>query len=278
MPFRVPPVAADRPVRPSSSAAAGAAAEDLKAVAGDGVAVVGGDPGEPVLVTECDLDRIAAGLADEVVVMAARLTAGAEELLITLRDDVGLSFGGEDVELPIDSGETDPVAVLIQTTMQVLRRDKTRCVRQCLPDGILLRGVAGGRALVRHGVRLRESVRSVLNNIITLQFVYMCDVCVHKEDGLDRAAELFKVLGNESRLWLVRLLGNEPMTVSALTEITGMSQPLVSQHLKTLRQSGLVSAIRHGKAVTYVLADEHVSHVVADALVHVLEPVPDPRA
>lgn len=99
---------------------------------------------------------------------------------------------------------------------------------------------------------------------------------VHKEYGLDRAAELFKVLGNESRLWLVRLLGNEPMTVSGLTEATGMSQPLVSQHLKTLRQAGLVSAIRRGKAVTYVLTDEHVSHVVADALVHVLEPVPEP--
>lgn len=101
---------------------------------------------------------------------------------------------------------------------------------------------------------------------------------VHKKDGLDRAAELFKVLGNESRLWLVRLLGSQPVTVGGLTEITGMSQPLVSQHLKTLRQAGLVSAVRHGKAVTYVLADGHVTHVVADALVHVLEPAPDPGA
>ncbi|XKH54521.1 metalloregulator ArsR/SmtB family transcription factor [Citricoccus nitrophenolicus] len=97
---------------------------------------------------------------------------------------------------------------------------------------------------------------------------------MHKEDGLDRAAELFKVLGNESRLWLIRLLENEPMTVGALTGQTGMSQPLVSQHLKTLRQAGLVSAIRQGKAVTYALADEHVVHVVDDALVHVKEPAP----
>ncbi|MGO2112421.1 MAG: ArsR/SmtB family transcription factor, partial [Pseudoclavibacter sp.] len=101
---------------------------------------------------------------------------------------------------------------------------------------------------------------------------------MHKEAGIERAAELFKVLGSESRLWLVRLLGNEPMTVSALTEATGMSQPLVSQHLKTLRQAGLVDAIRHGKAVTYALADEHVSHVVEDALVHAQEPGPDRRA
>ncbi len=98
---------------------------------------------------------------------------------------------------------------------------------------------------------------------------------MQREDGLDRAAELFKVLGNESRLWLVRLLGIEPMTVGALTEATGMSQPLVSQHLRTLRQAGLVSAVRRGKAMTYVLADRHVSHIASDALVHVQEQAPD---
>lgn len=96
-----------------------------------------------------------------------------------------------------------------------------------------------------------------------------------KENGLGRAAELFKVLGNESRLWLVRLLGGESMTVSALTDATGMSQPLVSQHLRSLRQAGLVIAERRGKEMTYALADEHVAHVVADALVHVQEPVSD---
>lgn len=103
-------------------------------------------------------------------------------------------------------------------------------------------------------------------------------MAVHKEDGLERAAEIFKVLGNESRLWLVRLLGDAPRSVGELTEATGMSQPLVSQHLKTLRQTGLVRATRHGRAVTYVLADEHVSHVVEDALVHAQEPVSDIEA
>lgn len=112
---------------------------------------------------------------------------------------------------------------------------------------------------------------------IAISLYVWCDGGVHKEDGLDRAAELFKVLGNESRLWLVRLLGSEPMTVGALIEATGMSQPLVSQHLRTLRQAGLVTATRNGKAVTYVLADEHVCHVVADALVHVQEPAPEPE-
>ncbi len=92
------------------------------------------------------------------------------------------------------------------------------------------------------------------------------------ESGLAEAAQLFKVLGNESRLGLLRLIGAAPHTVGALAEATGMSQPLVSQHLRTLRQTGLVDASRAGKEVTYRLADLHVSHVIADALAHVREP------
>ena len=92
------------------------------------------------------------------------------------------------------------------------------------------------------------------------------------EPGLTQAAQLFKVLGSEARLWLLRLIGEEPRTVGALTEVTGMSQPLVSQHLRTLRQAGLVAATRQGKEMTYEIADQHVTHVVDDALTHVLEP------
>lgn len=119
---------------------------------------------------------------------------------------------------------------------------------------------------------------SQTNKDIAILLYVWWDRDVHPEDGLERAAELFKVLGNESRLWLVRLLGDSPRTVGELTETTGMSQPLVSQHLRTLRQADLVTATRHGKTVTYALADEHVTHVVADALVHVQEgQEPSPR-
>lgn len=94
---------------------------------------------------------------------------------------------------------------------------------------------------------------------------------MHEVPGLADAAQLFKALGSEPRLWLLWLVGQEPRTVGALVEATGLSQPLVSQHLRTLRQGGLVTASRSGKAVTYTVADQHVSHVVTDALAHVQE-------
>ncbi|OUZ07623.1 transcriptional regulator [Aeromicrobium sp. PE09-221] len=90
--------------------------------------------------------------------------------------------------------------------------------------------------------------------------------------NLAKTAQLLKVLGNESRLRLLLLLSERPMTVGALAETTGMSQPLVSQHLRTLRHTGVVVATRDGKEISYALADAHVSHVIADALVHAQEP------
>ena len=73
------------------------------------------------------------------------------------------------------------------------------------------------------------------------------------EPGLAEAAQLFKVLGSESRLLLLRLLAAEPRTVGALTEATGMSQPLVSQHLRTLRQHA---------------AAQHRIHIAVKACMH----------
>lgn len=89
--------------------------------------------------------------------------------------------------------------------------------------------------------------------------------------GLVEAAQLFKVLGHVSRLELLRLVEAEPRTVGALVEASGMSQPLVSQHLRSLRQAGLVAAQRSGKEAVYQLVDLHVTHVINDALAHVQE-------
>lgn len=92
------------------------------------------------------------------------------------------------------------------------------------------------------------------------------------EPGLEAAAQLFKVLGSASRLRLLLLLEQEPRTVGSLADATGLSQPLVSQHLRTLRLAGLVVASRSGKEAIYRVADRHVTHVVSDALAHVQEP------
>ncbi|QHC54943.1 ArsR/SmtB family transcription factor [Rathayibacter tanaceti] len=90
-------------------------------------------------------------------------------------------------------------------------------------------------------------------------------------EDLEPAAELFKVLSSASRLRLLRALAEETSTVGRLAEVTGLSQPLVSQHLRTLRSAGLVAVERVGREAHYSVADTHVSHIVDDAVRHALE-------
>ncbi|MBG6056454.1 DNA-binding transcriptional ArsR family regulator [Salinibacterium sp. CAN_S4] len=92
-----------------------------------------------------------------------------------------------------------------------------------------------------------------------------------EHQGLTATADLFKVLSSESRLLLVKLLAAEPATVGTLVNKTGMSQPLVSQHLRTLRQANILIVARSGREATYQLADHHIAHVIDDAIIHVLE-------
>lgn len=61
--------------------------------------------------------------------------------------------------------------------------------------------------------------------------------------------------------------------MSSLVEQSGLSQPLVSQHLRTLRAGDLVAVTRSGRESVYEIADHHVVHLVEDAIVHVLEDV-----
>jgi DNA-binding transcriptional ArsR family regulator len=50
-----------------------------------------------------------------------------------------------------------------------------------------------------------------------------------------------------------------------------VSQPLVSQHLRVLRTSRIVTARRQAREIEYSLVDDHVAHIVLDAIRHAAE-------
>jgi len=50
-----------------------------------------------------------------------------------------------------------------------------------------------------------------------------------------------------------------------------VAQPLVSQHLRILKSAGVVAGERHGREVVYRLVDEHLAHIVTDAVAHAEE-------
>lgn len=82
------------------------------------------------------------------------------------------------------------------------------------------------------------------------------------------AAALLKALVAPLRLALVDLLAAAPRCVHELVGALNVPQPLVSQHLKVLKSAGLVATTRRGREVVYRLADDHVAHVVRDAVAH----------
>lgn len=91
------------------------------------------------------------------------------------------------------------------------------------------------------------------------------------EGGLEAAAELLRALANPHRLAIVAALNGGPRCVHELVDAMGVSQPLVSQHLRILRAGHLVRAERRGREIAYSLGDEHVFHIVHDAVMHATE-------
>jgi DNA-binding transcriptional ArsR family regulator len=91
------------------------------------------------------------------------------------------------------------------------------------------------------------------------------------DEGI-QLAELFRLLGEPNRLRLVVACLNGPRSVGELTEEVGVSQSLVSQHLRLLRAGRLLKQTRSGRNVFYELPDCHVRTMLTNMMDHVLEP------
>jgi DNA-binding transcriptional ArsR family regulator len=90
-------------------------------------------------------------------------------------------------------------------------------------------------------------------------------------DELHAASELLKALASPVRVGIVRELSAGGKRVHELTSALGVSQPLISQHLRVLRGHRVVTARREAREVEYSLADEHLAHIVLDAIRHAQE-------
>jgi DNA-binding transcriptional ArsR family regulator len=85
------------------------------------------------------------------------------------------------------------------------------------------------------------------------------------------AVRLFKALGDEQRLRTLELLAQGEACVSEIAACFDEPLSTVSHRMKLLEGTGLVQRRREGRHVHYALADDHVVHLVRDAIAHVME-------
>jgi DNA-binding transcriptional ArsR family regulator len=87
-------------------------------------------------------------------------------------------------------------------------------------------------------------------------------------DGYEAAGELLRALASPLRIAIITELSGGARCVHELVDALQAPQPLVSQHLRVLRGAGVVTGARRGREIEYRLTDEHVAHIVADAISH----------
>ena len=87
----------------------------------------------------------------------------------------------------------------------------------------------------------------------------------------ERAAAIFRALGDPQRLRMLMLLEAAERCVSEICSMLDEPMPAISQRLRLLKSERIVRSRREGKHVFYALADEHISRLVTNGVMHAME-------
>lgn len=99
------------------------------------------------------------------------------------------------------------------------------------------------------------------------------DIAEVKEKLVDEAAamelaDLFKALGDPTRVKIIHALLQSELCVHDLTQVLEMGQSAVSHQLRLLRNMRIVKRRKVGKTVFYSLDDDHVEQLFVLTLQH----------
>ncbi|OLN22251.1 transcriptional regulator [Domibacillus antri] len=91
------------------------------------------------------------------------------------------------------------------------------------------------------------------------------------ETSLDmqKVSQILKLLGDKTRLTMMKLLQSHDCCVCEFVAIFNMSQPGISQHLRKLKDAGLVQESRRGQWIFYSMnRDSEYAGLIEDLLEH----------
>lgn len=85
-----------------------------------------------------------------------------------------------------------------------------------------------------------------------------------KLDSTENLTRVLKALGDTSRLNIVISIGKKARSVSELVKATGLSQTLVSFHLRVLREANVVTTERNGPFIFYSLSNPNLNNTLSE--------------
>ena len=117
----------------------------------------------------------------------------------------------------------------------------------------------------------KDNIETCNCTIIHEDIINKVKECIPEEEILYDLADLFKVLGDSTRIRILCALFQAEMCVCDIAALLGMTQSAISHQLRVLKQARLVKYKREGKVVYYSLDDEHVKSIFDQGLIHISE-------
>lgn len=117
----------------------------------------------------------------------------------------------------------------------------------------------------------RNNVENCSCSIIHEDIVNKVREHIPEEETLYDLADLFKVLGDSTRIKILCALFQAEMCVCDIAALLGMTQSAISHQLRVLKQARLVKYRKDGKIVYYSLDDDHVKSIFDQGLIHISE-------
>lgn len=99
--------------------------------------------------------------------------------------------------------------------------------------------------------------------------IRMVKACMVEDNDALRLSEVFKLLGDQTRIKMIFALSRCDLCVCDIAESIGMTQSAVSHQLRLMRNMKLVKFRKEGKSVFYSLDDDHILQLFNQGMEHV---------
>ncbi len=77
-------------------------------------------------------------------------------------------------------------------------------------------------------------------------------------EDMSKLQSFLQTLADANRLRIIKVIGKARCSVSEIVEATGLSQPLVSHHLRLMREQSILETEREGPFIYHRLKDERL--------------------